>query len=83
LFNEPYREELQQYCVEFDDFKVMEFNFHATKPSYTPQLFADFDVSTRRFAQLINDSGEMMPFNSGGNGRSHSGAGFWSAHRPW
>jgi predicted transposase/invertase (TIGR01784 family) len=28
-FDEPYREELQQYCVEFDDFKVMEFNFKA------------------------------------------------------
>jgi predicted transposase/invertase (TIGR01784 family) len=26
-FDEPYREEPQQYCVEFDDFKVMEFNF--------------------------------------------------------
>jgi predicted transposase/invertase (TIGR01784 family) len=28
-FDEPYREEPQQYCVEFDDFKVMEFNFKA------------------------------------------------------
>jgi predicted transposase/invertase (TIGR01784 family) len=28
-FDEPYREESQQYCVEFDDFKVMEFNFKA------------------------------------------------------
>jgi predicted transposase/invertase (TIGR01784 family) len=28
-FEEPYREEPQQYCVEFDDFKVMEFNFKA------------------------------------------------------
>jgi predicted transposase/invertase (TIGR01784 family) len=28
-FDEPYREEPHQYCVEFDDFKVMEFNFKA------------------------------------------------------
>jgi Putative transposase, YhgA-like len=28
-FDEPHREEPQQYCVEFDDFKVMEFNFKA------------------------------------------------------
>jgi predicted transposase/invertase (TIGR01784 family) len=28
-FDEPYREEPQQYCVAFDDFKVMEFNFKA------------------------------------------------------
>jgi predicted transposase/invertase (TIGR01784 family) len=28
-FDEPYREESHQYCVEFDDFKVMEFNFKA------------------------------------------------------
>jgi predicted transposase/invertase (TIGR01784 family) len=30
-FDEPYREEPQQYCVEFDDFKVMEFNFKAVQ----------------------------------------------------
>jgi predicted transposase/invertase (TIGR01784 family) len=28
-FNTPYREAPQQYSVEFDDFKVMEFNFKA------------------------------------------------------
>jgi predicted transposase/invertase (TIGR01784 family) len=30
-FDEPYREEPQQYCVKFDDFKVMEFNFQAVQ----------------------------------------------------
>ncbi len=30
-FDEPYREEPQQYCVEFDNFKVMEFNFKAVQ----------------------------------------------------
>ncbi|MGB8702380.1 MAG: PD-(D/E)XK nuclease family transposase, partial [Thermosynechococcaceae cyanobacterium] len=27
-FDEPYREEPNQYLVEFDDLKVLEFNFH-------------------------------------------------------